>query len=229
MAPGADYCFACRLALRPAIASPPRAAAPIADAVRSPSTIAQPGGCSSPRRVARCMGPWQRHNEGGAGARAESSRGDAHAADAGIPASAAVGLTGTAAVDTPTVRRHAIRHWVIEARLPIAVERRSALIRGGLARPRLGVGSHTLAGSASTDRVRLPLPGGGEGRVPSRLKSLLRRGRAVVSSGGPGGPPRCFSSTSRAKQQHFELRAVVAPLVGAGALSGTAFVGACAG
>ena len=55
---GADYCFACQPALRPAIASPPRAAARIADAVPSRSTIARPGECSSPRRVARCMGPW---------------------------------------------------------------------------------------------------------------------------------------------------------------------------
>jgi hypothetical protein len=55
---GADHCFACGFALRPAIASPPRAAARIADAVPSQSTIARPEGCSSPRLVERCMGPW---------------------------------------------------------------------------------------------------------------------------------------------------------------------------
>ena len=59
MAPGADYCFACRLAVRPAIASPPRAAARVADAVPSRSTIARSGGCSRRRRVERCMGPWR--------------------------------------------------------------------------------------------------------------------------------------------------------------------------
>jgi hypothetical protein len=58
VARGADYCFVCRLALGPAIASPPRAAARIADAVPSRSTIARPGGCSSPRLVERCTGLW---------------------------------------------------------------------------------------------------------------------------------------------------------------------------
>ena len=57
---------------RPAIASPPRAAARIADAVPSRSTIARPGGSSIPRRVARCMRPWQRHSEPGPAARAEA-------------------------------------------------------------------------------------------------------------------------------------------------------------
>jgi len=62
-------CPAVRLALAPAIASPPRAAARIADAVPSRSTIARSGGCSSPRRVARCMGPWRTRSDARAGDR----------------------------------------------------------------------------------------------------------------------------------------------------------------
>jgi hypothetical protein len=72
VARGADYCFVCRLALGPAIASPPRAAARIADAVPSRSTIARPGGCSSPRLVERCVGPWHCESAARAGGRAEA-------------------------------------------------------------------------------------------------------------------------------------------------------------
>jgi hypothetical protein len=65
------------------------------------------------RRGYRNRGIAQACADGAPGAEAVAL---APAAHSWIWASAAVSLTGTAAVDTPTVRMHDIRHWVIGAR-----------------------------------------------------------------------------------------------------------------